>query len=112
MNLFPIGTVVEVNDKKLCIVGYTSMQKEDEVQCGYYAVSYPIGYINVERMFFIPASLSMRVIKLGFQTEASEKVLELLGIYFDSAKMIAPEKISLVIDAYKKALNKLKKEEE
>lgn len=112
MKLLPIGSIVKIKEYKLCVIGYTSMTKEDKTQCGYYAVPYPIGYINVEKTLFIPLSVDAEVLAYGYQTEASEKAVGLLGIYFDAADTIGPNKISLVIDAYKKAVDKIRKEAE
>lgn len=112
MKLLPIGSIIKIKEHKLCIIGYTSMTREDKTQCGYYAVPYPIGYINVEKTLFIPTSMSAEVLAYGYRTEASEKAVELLEIYFNAADTIGPDKVPFVINAYKKAIDNQRKEEE
>lgn len=111
MKLLPIGSVIRIQEHKLCIIGYTSMSKEDKTCCGYYAVPYPVGYINVEKTLFIPLTTNFEVLAYGYQTEVSGKAVGLLGTYFEAADVLTPDKISRVIDAYKKAVDKVGKEE-
>ena len=111
MKLLPIGSIIRIKEQKLCIIGYTSISKEDKTHCGYYAVPYPIGYINVEKTLFVPLAVNVEVLAYGYQTEASEKSIGLLGTYFSAADTIGPDKIPLVIDVYKKAVDKVRKEE-
>lgn len=111
MKLLPIGSIIKMKEQKLCILGYTSISKEDKTHCGYYAVPYPAGFINVKKTVFIPTSANVDVLAYGYQTEVSEKTVELLGIFFDAADTIGEDKIPLVIDAYKKAVDKMRKEE-
>lgn len=76
MNLLPLGTIIKVNKHKLCIIGYATAEKDSASVAGYFVVSYPLGFINTDKMFFIPHNQEdLEIIAEGYKTEDSEKFL-------------------------------------
>lgn len=94
MELLPLGTVIEVNNYKLCIIGYTSVEKENKSVVGYFVVSYPIGFTNIDKVFFIPHSNKIKVISLGYKTSSYDGLLRVLGKSFDMAQSISIKELS------------------
>lgn len=76
--LLTIGTIVEKENYKFCVIGYGDIEEDEKIICGYYVVSYPLGYLDLERTFFIPKDTEMKVIAMGYRTEASDNYLELM----------------------------------
>ena len=84
MKLLPLGTIIKVNEHKLCILGYTTAEKENASVAGYFVASYPLGYINVDKMFFIPRyQEDLEVIAEGYRTADSGKALNAAANAFE-----------------------------
>lgn len=107
MELLSIGTILEVNNRKLCIMGYTG---SDEGQFGYCTVPYPIGYLNLEKTFFIPLDLPVSVLASGYETEDSRKLLTVLSNFIQLSQKVPAEQLPQVMAKYKAAVNALRKE--
>lgn len=107
MKLLPIGSIIELKGHKMCIVGYTSVTKDGQTQCGYYAVPYPVGFVNARATLFVPTDAVTRVLQEGYQTQGSQKLLGLLGTYFQASDVLGPEQILAVAQAYKKAVDRV-----
>lgn len=66
MKLLPLGTIIKVNEIKVCIIGYTSVQKEEASVVGYFVVPYPLGFVNIDKVLFIPAGMDFEIIAEGY----------------------------------------------
>lgn len=107
MELLSIGTILEVNNRKLCIVGYTG---SDEGHFGYCTVPYPLGYLNLEKTFFIPLNLPVNVLAAGYETEDSRKMLTVMSNFMQLAQKVPAEQMPQVMARYKATVNALRKE--
>lgn len=103
MELFPIGTIIKMQEKKFCIIGYSCAKKEEKTQGGYFIVPYPLGYIDAEKSFFVSAASPVEVISYGYQSKTSKELVKLLGIYYGVAQEIGEEKTAAIFKAYQKA---------
>jgi len=107
MELLSIGTILEINGKKLCIMGYTGTEQG---RFGYCAVPYPIGYINLDKSAFISLDQPVTVLAPGYETEDSRKLLTVLSNFFQLAQKVPPEQMPQVMARYKKAVDAMRKE--
>ena len=109
MKLLPIGTVVERKGRKLLLIGYGAAAGKECTSGGYYAVVYPIGFISMEKLLFLPADCEFSVISRGMTDETSEKLLVLMGETLNAAEK---EPAELVREAWilRDVLHRLKKE--
>lgn len=101
MNLLPLGSIIEVNSHKVCIIGYTSDDKAAVSTAGYIVVSYPVGFTNIDKAFFIPHNTPMEVIAQGYQSEASALVLDILAKGFEAAKDLSRDDLLKISAAIK-----------
>lgn len=84
--LLIIGSVVEVNDSKLIIIGSRMMEYEGVMKLHYCVVPYPRGFTTVANVGIIPADAITNVICKGYMSEGGEKYLRgktLLSQYID-----------------------------
>ena len=102
MKLLPLGTVMKVNNHKVCIIGYSSVEKES-TKAGYLVVSYPVGFTHIDKVFFIPQDLECTVLAEGYKTGASEKVLDTISKSLEAVKDVPTEELLKFRDIYKKA---------
>lgn len=105
MALLPIGSVIEVNHIALCVIGYATIPKEDKNVPGYYVVPYPMGYINIKKVFFIPTETEMEILERGYEDEDSKKVMFMVESNFKLAKVMTPEEYPTVIEKYKQEID-------
>ena len=54
MSLLPLGSVIKIKNYKFCVIGYSSVDREQLVETGYLAVSYPLGFTSINKTVFIP----------------------------------------------------------
>ena len=83
MKLLPIGTVIKVNNHKVCIIGYGSVDTEERSICGYFVVLYPVGFTGIEKVLFVPHYKDFEVVAEGYKTGISAKVLDTFGKGFE-----------------------------
>ena len=107
MELLSIGTIMEVNGRKLCVIGYTGTE---EGRFGYCTVPYPVGYLNLEKTFFIPLDLPVNVLAAGYETEDSQRMLTVMNNFFQLAQKVPAEQMPQVMAKYKAAVDALRKE--
>ncbi len=105
MNLLPIGSVITVNEHKLSIIGYSNVKSEDKGKVGYYVVPYPVGYIGIEKTFFVPFDIEMTVLSEGYRTEATDALLKLLGDSLEMTKDMHSDTVEKLLSVYKKAID-------
>ena len=101
MNLLPLGTIIEINNHKVCIIGYSSAEKENGSEYGYFVVSYPLGFTNVDKMFFIPHSKDFKVIAEGYKTVKYEKFLKALSKSYEILRDVPEENLRNIYLSYK-----------
>ena len=109
MRFLPLGTIIKINNHKMCIIGYTSVEKDAISVGGYLVVSYPIGFTDIDKTFFVPHNAELEVLEEGYKTKASDAVLNTLGKGLSLADKMSVEDISRINQAYKK-ISLLKKE--
>ena len=66
MKLLSLGTIIKVNEIKVCIIGYTSVEKEGTSVMGYLVVPYPLGFVNIDNVFFIPIHMDFEIVAEGY----------------------------------------------
>ena len=74
--LFIIGSVVQVKDSKLFILGHCMMEHEGVMKLHYYVVQYPRGFTTVANVGIIPAAAITDVISKGYMNESGKKYLK------------------------------------
>lgn len=109
MKLLPLGSIIKVNNRKLCIIGYGSADKEEQSVCGYFVVMYPVGFTNIEKVLFVPHYTEFEVAAEGYKTVPSEKILDTLAKSFEMVEKVPDEEL-LKIDAALKKIASKKKE--
>ena len=107
MNFLPLGSIIKVNGHKVCIIGYGAVDKDKTSVGGYFVVSYPLGFIGIDKTFFIPHNEEFEVLAEGYKTESSEKVLEVLAKSFQMVADVPTEEVMKISEA----LKELKKKE-
>lgn len=72
-----IGTVVELGKRRFVVVGHRMVRDGVGVGVGYVLVPYPLGFVDVESLSVVPASLVGvgDVVAEGFANEAGERLL-------------------------------------
>lgn len=108
MKLLPLGSVIKVNSHKVCIIGYGSIDKETASTSGYFVVTYPIGFTNIDKVFFIPHNANMEVVAEGYKTAPSEQVLDTLAKSFEMVEKVPYDELLKINEAFKKAAQKKK----
>jgi hypothetical protein len=77
-NIVPIGSIVEINESKYCVIGYGSINKDGKEIYGYYGVISPVGFINLEKLAFIPYANVTNVLFEGYSTDSSALAVKLI----------------------------------
>lgn len=96
----------------MLVVGYTSAKSQKETVYGYYTVPYPIGYIDINKTFFIPMTAEFSIIAMGYKTKDSVKLLDLLGKYYEMSKYASMEQYPYILVKIVDAVEVKKKERE
>ena len=86
MQLLPIGTVIICNQIPLMILGYTAYKGLDEVKACYEVVSYPAGFVKMNKIMFIPVSGEFSVLAEGFLDHKNREVLQVVGTALQSVR--------------------------
>ena len=102
MKLLPLGTVIRVNEHNVCIIGYGSGKNEKITASGYLVVSYPLGFTNAEKIFFIPHDYDFTIISEGYKTEASGIAVDIFGIGLEKLQNASEEDLEKLNDAFTK----------
>lgn len=103
--MLPIGSVITVNDINVLIVGYTSAKKQGKAVYGYYVVPYPLGYIDVGKLLFVPRETKFALISNGYRTEDSDKLVHFLEQHFELAKRVPEQEYLAVLPKIKEAID-------
>lgn len=110
MKLLPLGSVITVKDRKVSIIGYASVDKDDISTAGYFVVPYPIGFTNIEKVFFIPHNTEFEVVAEGYKTDPSSQVLDMLAKSFEMVKKVPYDDLLRINEAFRKVSLKRKEE--
>ncbi len=111
MNLLPLGTVIKIEKFKALIIGYSSVEKENESISGYLVASYPLGFTNINKVVFLPYDFEFEVLAEGYKTKTSDKVLNMLSKCLDITKDVSYEDLDKFNNEYKKILARIKEAE-
>lgn len=103
MELLPLGSIIVVNYHKLCIIGYATVENESS-HIGYVVVSYPLGFTNIKKAFFVPRDHKYEVLAEGYKTKASEAALNTIGKSLEWAKQVPIESLFEVSKMYQQHL--------
>ena len=106
MTVLSIGSIIKVNNYKLCIVGYTTAENSIEEKSGYLVVSYPVGFTKLEKVFFIPFESEFDVIAEGYKTKDTEKFMEVMADGLKLVEKIPYETLEKLQKVVKDALSK------
>lgn len=93
MKLLPLGTVIEINNCKACVIGYTSVEKELTTICGYFVVPYPVGFVNIDKVVFVPRDSKINVLAQGYKTIPSERAIDAIANSLDAVSGVSQEKL-------------------
>lgn len=102
MKLLPIGTVIRLNNHKVCIIGYGSANKKEKSVCGYFVVLYPVGFTNIEKVLFVPHYAKFEIIAAGYNTAPSEKILDTLANSLKILEKVPNQEILKIHTAFEK----------
>ena len=102
MKLLPLGTIIRVNEHNVCIIGYGSGKNEKVTGDGYLVVSYPLGFTNIDKTFFIPHNYDFEIIAEGYKTEASSIALNIFGLGLEKLQNASEEDLEKLNDAFTK----------
>lgn len=106
MKLLPLGTVLKINNHKVFIIGYTSTEKDGKSVLGYFVVPYPLGFINIDKVFFIPYREDYEVLAEGYATDTSRQLLGRLAKTFTMAENLSTEQLAAINKAIQLAASK------
>ncbi|WP_195451404.1 DUF4176 domain-containing protein [Anaeromassilibacillus sp. 1001302B_160321_C8] len=109
MKLLPLGSIIKVNNHKVCVIGYGSADKEEKSVCGYFVAVYPVGFTSIDKVLFLPHYADFEVVAEGYKTVPSEKILDTLAKSFEMVEKVPDEEL-LKIDAALKKIAAKKKE--
>ena len=108
MKLLPLGSVIKVNNHKVCIIGYGSTDKEAKSVCGYFVALYPVGFTSIDKVLFVPHYTEFEVVAEGYKTTPSEKILDTLAKSFEMVEKVPDEQLLKIDAALKKMASKKK----
>ena len=103
IKLLPIGTVVEVNQTPLLVIGYTVGDIKTGAVIGYRAFPYPTGLIAMEKILFIPWNADFCVLAEGWQDDFSQEMLASFTKHLERVHN-APDQKAIFLEQYKKIL--------
>lgn len=72
----PIGSVLEISQKKWVVLGYNFETNEDQFIMSYIVCAYPLGYAGEESLLIIPVDYDMELIYEGLQDEQFNKFIK------------------------------------
>lgn len=106
--LFIIGSIVQVKDSKLFILGHRMMEYEGVMKLHYCVVPYPRGFTTVANVGIIPATAITEVISKGYMNENGEKYLKgmsTINQYINGdTKEVAEHKMQEITKEIKRAI--------
>ena len=102
MRLLPLGTIMKVNEIKVCIIGYSSVETDETSVLGYFVVPYPLGFININKVFFIPQNKKCEILAEGYKMKSSEQILDMISKSFEIVEKLPYEELVKFNDTYKK----------
>lgn len=74
--ILPVGSVVEIQGKKVMLLGAALKEQDGRLVNGYYAVRYPRGFVTVESLGFAPTDAIERVCARGYEDPVGRKYID------------------------------------
>lgn len=105
MKLLPLGSVIKINEIKTCVIGYSFVEKDNTTIGGYFVVSYPLGFINIDKVFFVPQNSVFETLSEGYKTISSEKILNVFAKSFALVKKVSYKDLVKFNNEYKKLIS-------
>ena len=93
MEMLPLGSIINANGHDVCVIGYGSDEKDSVSVLGYLVVPYPLGFIEMDKVFFIPLNGKFELVAEGYHTEATTKLLETVSKSFEAIKGASDEEL-------------------
>ena len=93
LQILPIGSVVKVQNYKLCLLGARMVEWEGKYVLAYSAVKHPRGFAGEDSMGLIPASAVEDVLFRGYEEQNGKKYREGLERLFSSMNERSKEEI-------------------
>lgn len=94
--ILPLGTIVQVQSRKLMIVGYTWDEKDERMVFRYTALPYPLGITQNGGIFTLSED-AFEVVSMGFRDESYET----LSNFYTTVRDLARE---IPVDEFKQYL--------
>lgn len=92
--LYPIGTIVKIQNQQRMIVGYSLVKDEDgNVKSGYSTVPHPVGYVNFEKLLTF-ASDQVEIISCGFENIYSKVITDYMELMNNGLKNVSAEEFT------------------
>lgn len=85
--ILPLGTIVQVQSRRMMIVGYTWDEKDERMVFRYTALPYPLG-ISQKGGIFTLSEDAFEVISMGFRNESYETLSSFYATVRDLAREI------------------------
>lgn len=82
----PVGTVIETQNEKSIIVGYSFREISEKLELCYVVLPHPLGFVRNNRLSLIHAD-DVKIVSLGY--EGPE--YKLIAKYYDTLRTIASE---------------------
>lgn len=94
MELYPIGTIVEISKIKFIILGYQQQVQDNAFLNGYIVAQYPIGFAEMKDLKFIKLEGVDKVIQEGFkESDLYHEYASRKARFFEKTKDMKPEEI-------------------
>lgn len=102
--MLSIGSIIKLNDYKLCVVGYTIADNDVTETSGYFVVPYPTGFTSLDKVFFIPFDIECEVVAEGYKHDASNQFMSVLAENMKLAETLSYSDLEEILKEYKKIL--------
>ncbi len=99
MKLLPIGTIINVNEIELMIVGYREIQNKDKFVFCYVVSVFPIGYTGNEKsVSLIPIKKEYEVVYRGLENDVSLRYIKIIEERYNALDEKKPSDIEQLLD--------------
>lgn len=114
--ILPVGSVVELQGKKIMLLGAALQERDGRLVSGYYAVRYPRGFVTLESLGFVAAEEIENVCARGYEDAVGARYIEgVTGLYGELEGKSPREAEELMADAgqaIQKETERLRRERE
>lgn len=108
--IYPIGSVVEAHNSKLCLLGARMVEREGHLALAYVAVKYPRGFSGKESLGVVLAAEIDKVLFEGNEGRIGKKFNDGLLEVYRTMEGKTPEEAKALLDRLKSEMDRLHKE--